>query len=96
MFFKKKLQRRRFRFYGEVQAVGFRWTALTAAKRCGATGWVKNEPDGSVSMEVQGAARQIKRVLDALQADDYIRIEQTEEATAPVVPDEKDFRVKYE
>ncbi len=79
MFFKKKLQRRRFRFYGEVQAVGFRWTALTAAKRCGATGWVKNEPDGSVSMEVQGAARQI-----------------TEEATAPVVPDEKDFRVKYE
>ena len=96
MFFKKKLQRRRYRFYGEVQAVGFRWTALTAAKRFGATGWVKNEPDGSVSMEVQGAARQIKRVLVALQADDYIRIERTEEATAPVVPDEKDFRVKYE
>ena len=47
-------------------------------------------------MEVQGAARQIKHVLVALQADDYIRIEQTEEATAPVVPDEKDFRVKYE
>lgn len=96
MFFKTKIQRRRFRFYGEVQAVGFRWTALTAARRCGATGWVKNEPDDSVSMEVQGTARQIKSVLAALQADDYIRIERTEKAAAAVSPDEQDFCVKYE
>lgn len=96
MFFKRKIQRRRFHFYGEVQAVGFRWTALTAAKRCGATGWVKNEKDESVSMELQGTAQQIKTVLAALQADDYIRIERTEEQPAPVAPHEKGFCVRYE
>ena len=96
MFFKKKIQRRRYRFYGEVQAVGFRWTALTTARRCGATGWVKNEPDESVSMELQGTARQIDHVLAALHADDYIRIERTEEAAAAVLQNEKDFCVRYE
>ena len=96
MFFKKKIERRRYRFYGEVQAVGFRWTALTAARSCGATGWVRNEPDESVTMEIQGTERQIDRVLAALQADDYIRIERTEEAAAALIQGEKDFFVRYD
>jgi len=47
-------------------------------------------------MELQGTARQIDHVLAALHADDYIRIERTEEAAAAVLQNEKDFCVRYE
>ena len=46
--------RRRVRFHGRVQGVGFRYTARFAAESLGLTGWVKNEWDGSVLMEVEG------------------------------------------
>lgn len=46
-------------FEGEVQGVGFRWTARRVATELGMTGWVRNEPDGSVSMELQGTTAQI-------------------------------------
>ncbi|MCR5233462.1 MAG: acylphosphatase [Lachnospiraceae bacterium] len=34
-------------FYGAVQGVGFRYRAKYAAQSVGATGWVRNEYDGS-------------------------------------------------
>ena len=46
--------RRHIVFRGWVQGVGFRWRACHAAGMVGATGWVKNEYDGSVTMEIQG------------------------------------------
>ena len=48
------VRRLRMHFVGEVQGVGFRWTARKVAQELGLTGWVRNEPDGSVSMELQG------------------------------------------
>ena len=38
-------------FSGEVQAVGFRYTAMLYARDLGLTGWVKNLYDGRVEME---------------------------------------------
>ena len=38
-------------FYGGVQGVGFRYRACHAADLYGCTGWLRNEYDGSVSME---------------------------------------------
>jgi acylphosphatase len=49
-----QVRRLRLLFAGEVQGVGFRWTARRIATDLGLTGWVRNEPDGSVSMELQG------------------------------------------
>ena len=39
---------------GRVQGVAFRWEAQHAAENLGVTGWVRNEPDGSVAAHVEG------------------------------------------
>ncbi|MBK8575054.1 MAG: acylphosphatase [Elusimicrobia bacterium] len=46
--------RRRWRFDGRVQGVGFRVFCEEAALARGLRGWVRNEFDGSVSVEVEG------------------------------------------
>ena len=46
--------RQRIVFHGRVQGVGFRYTAKYLARSMNLTGWVKNEYDGTVVMEVQG------------------------------------------
>ena len=46
--------RRRWRFTGTVQGVGFRYYARAAALHLGLTGWVANNWDGSVTLEVDG------------------------------------------
>ncbi|HIU24515.1 MAG TPA: acylphosphatase [Candidatus Coprovicinus avistercoris] len=63
------IRRVALRFEGTVQAVGFRWTCCMIAKRVGCTGWVRNELDGSVSMELQGTNDAIASFFGMLQAD---------------------------
>lgn len=65
--------RKRIVFSGWVQGVGFRWRARQAAQLFGCTGWVKNEYDGSVTMEIQGSEEQIEQVILAIERGTYIR-----------------------
>lgn len=58
--------RRRYRFEGLVQGVGFRFTTTNLANSVGATGWVENERDGSVVAEIQGIVEQIDAVIAGL------------------------------
>ncbi|MBQ6492802.1 MAG: acylphosphatase [Erysipelotrichaceae bacterium] len=83
--------RRHFRFHGIVQGVGFRFTAAMAAEQLGLTGWVKNEYDGTVSMEIQGTEEEIDRVIDMIEASRFIRIERTDVMDLPVREDESSF-----
>lgn len=91
---KWKKQRNYYRFYGEVQAVGFRFTAAAAAEEYGATGWVRNEADESVSMELQGTEKQIRSVLGALEGNSYILIDRVESKPLAVIKNERGFEVK--
>ena len=43
-----------FRVHGAVQGVGYRHFAEREARALDLAGWVRNEPDGSVSGEVEG------------------------------------------
>ncbi len=83
--------RKRFRFTGRVQGVGFRTRAKYAAGGMYITGWVRNERDGSVVMEAQGAEIAIDRMLIMINRSNYIRIESIESETIPLVEDESSF-----
>ena len=88
--------RKRFVFSGHVQGVGFRWRAKKAAEMYGVTGWVRNDWNGSVTMEVQGSEEQIDQVASAIRRGMYIRIDNMESRTIPVNPDERGFRTEYD
>lgn len=60
--FKTMLVARRYIIGGRVQGVGFRYFVETAALREGVTGWVRNHPDRSVEVFVEGDADSIERV----------------------------------
>ena len=79
-------------FYGSVQGVGFRWRARHAANLYSCTGWVRNEWDGSVTMEIQGTEENIDHVILAIEAGRYVEITNMDVKAIPVDPREQDFR----
>jgi acylphosphatase len=82
-------------YTGNVQGIGFRFTALDAANRYKLTGFVRNLRDGSVEMLAQGlpadidnCVREIKRAIGS-----YITGTKIENA-APN-PEFRDFRITF-
>ena len=59
---------RRFVVSGRVQGVGFRYFTQDVALREGATGWVRNLPDGRVEAHVEGEVEAVSRVERALRS----------------------------
>lgn len=86
--------RKVFVFFGIVQGVGFRWRAMKAAELCGCTGWVRNEWDGSVTMEIQGDEAQIDETVKAIARSRYIRIDNMRSRLIPPVPEERGFHAR--
>ena len=87
--------RKRIVFSGWVQGVGFRYHARHAAELLGATGWVRNEYDGSVTMEIQGTEEQIDGVIQAIGRGRYVKIENMDVRTIPVIDHEQGFWTKW-
>lgn len=79
--------RRRFRFYGCVQGVGFRWRALHSADLNGVTGYVRNLSDGCVEMEAEGSAEAIEKTVEAIGRGSFIHIERVEVCDIPEIGD---------
>ena len=80
-------------FYGAVQGVGFRYRAMHAADLYGCTGYVQNEDDGTVLMEIQGKEEQIDHVIAAIEKGAFIRIYDMRTKTIPVIKEESFFRI---
>ena len=52
--------------HGRVQGVGFRATAHEVGRRLGLMGWVRNRPDGTVEVRVQGDEQRLEQFHDFL------------------------------
>jgi acylphosphatase len=58
--------RRTVLFSGQVQGVGFRYTARNIAGRFEVAGYVKNLPDGRVEAVIEGEEDEIARFIGAV------------------------------
>ena len=56
------------RYQGHVQGVGFRATARQLARDLPISGWVRNEPDGSVTLQAQGDPAAVEQLLGRVQS----------------------------
>ncbi|RMD94618.1 MAG: acylphosphatase [Alphaproteobacteria bacterium] len=54
------------RITGRVQGVGFRWWTCDEAEALGLSGWVRNEPDGSVRAHLEGPRPAVEAMIEAL------------------------------
>ena len=52
---------------GRVQGVGFRYLVVRHAMRLELTGWIANEPDGSVRCVAEGPRAALEELLEVLE-----------------------------
>lgn len=81
-------------FYGDVQGVGFRYTAYHIANSLGLTGYVHNEWDGTVTAQVQGDRETIDLFLTQIGRGRYISIDRIDKVDMQVDEDERTFRIE--
>ena len=81
-------------FSGDVQGVGFRYRSFYIAQSLDLTGWVQNEDDGSVTLEVQGDPDKFMSLFAMIQKSDYIQITGIRSKNIPPDPWEHGFSVK--
>jgi acylphosphatase len=82
-------------FIGRVQGVGFRFTAFNIANRYDLTGFVRNLPDGTVEMFVQGPAETIENCIRDIQEEFGRFIRETKIQDCPPAPQYKDFKITF-
>ena len=87
--------RRRYRFYGRVQGVGFRYEAMGIASRLSLVGWVKNKYDCSVVVEIEGAPNYIDSFMMAIRAVPRFDITEVKMEDLPLLGTETTFKLLY-
>ena len=82
---------------GRVQGVGFRYTTYQLAVEIGLTGTVKNEDNGSVTIEAVGTREQIDQLLEKLKVpqNPFARVSHIEQYEDPTNKDYDQFNVVY-
>jgi len=82
-------------FSGQVQGVGFRYTAHYIARRYDVTGFVRNLPDGTVEMLAQGPSEEVEAFLSDLQESFAGHIRHTKVEPIPYAGGYDDFRITF-
>lgn len=91
----KDVVRYRMKYTGRVQGVGFRYKANMIANQYRLTGYVKNEYDGSVTVEIQGSEQEIYLFMKSLARDHWISIDYIQKDKIPTEEDERSFIIQY-
>lgn len=89
------MQQYRYIFFGDVQGVGFRWTARNLARDYSVTGYVRNLSDGTVECLVEGEPQEADAFIAELSRKMSYYIRKTTCQTAPPSGKFANFDVTY-
>ncbi|MBN1359874.1 MAG: acylphosphatase [Sedimentisphaerales bacterium] len=82
-------------FRGNVQGVGFRYSTHRIARRYDVTGFVRNCPDGTVEMLLQGPAADVDACLRDVQDSFASHIRDAKVEAVPGAAGYDDFRITF-
>ena len=82
-------------FTGCVQGVFFRATARDVASGFAVTGWVRNEPDGSVRCVAEGEERELDAFVAAVQRSKRDNIADTRIDKRPATGEFDGFDIRF-
>lgn len=81
---------------GRVQGVGFRYHTLKLAKHYKLTGWVRNDPTGTVTFEVHGEESNLSLFFeDLIRGNGFISIDQLEKSPIEYTSRYMTFEIVY-
>ena len=87
--------RRTSHFAGNVQGVGFRYTAQDVARKFKVVGYVRNLHDGRVELVVEGDPAEIENLLDAIAGKMEGLIKNRTDSDSPATGQFKDFSLRH-
>lgn len=83
------------KIFGRVQGVGFRFNTRKRANDLDLRGFVRNESDGSVYVEVEGDAKSLEKFTEwCKQGPTFARVKRIEKNKGDI-KDFDDFKIKY-
>jgi acylphosphatase len=89
-------ERRRVRYSGRVQGVGFRFTSQRLAQGFAVNGYVRNLPDGRVELVAEGEPGVLDAFLAAVRSEMGGKIHSEHSDPEPVTPPRfDDFSIRY-
>jgi len=88
-------RRRVLRYFGRVQGVGFRFTVRELACGRSVSGYVRNMPDGSVELVVEGDAEEIDRFAADIERTMGRFIRRVESVEGPAQGGFSGFEIRY-
>lgn len=84
-----------YRYHGDVQGVGFRVNAIQQARGLAIVGFVRNEPNGDVTMDVQGPSGDVAELAKRVGSSMSRKISETLMDERDPLPDRDKFRITY-
>lgn len=82
-------------YQGDVQGVGFRMTAVGQVQGAALVGWVMNESDGSVRLEVEGKRDDVDAFLKRVRRTLQHRIKNENIGYRDPLEKERGFSIRY-
>jgi len=89
-------KRIRVKIHGKVQGVFFRANTQEKAKELGVKGWVKNEPDGTVSAIFEGEDSAVVKIVEwCKHGPEAAQVDTVEVREEKYTGEFKSFEIKY-
>ncbi|MCH1439133.1 MAG: acylphosphatase [Rubripirellula sp.] len=82
-------------YEGRVQGVGFRYNAIRQSVGLRVHGFIRNQPDGSVLMDVEGSGVDLKQLLERIEAEMNGNIEAVEVIERPLAGHVGDLKIQH-